>query len=82
MNDKQLMKKLVEVYQIASELCGYGLSQINNTKPVNEINKLTKPMRKYGLAPYTNNPVDMTNWDSYSKKLEEFIDALKQRGGI
>ena len=33
MNDKQLMKKLVELFQIVSELCGYELSQINNIKP-------------------------------------------------
>ena len=82
MNDEELKKKLVELFQIISELCGYGLSQINNTKPVDEINKLMKPMEKYGLEPYINNPVNITNWDSYSKKLEEFIDALKQRGDI
>ena len=82
MNDEELKKKLVELFQIISELCGYELSKINNTKPVDEINKLMKSMEKYGLAPYTNNPVNMTNWDSYSKKLEEFIDALKQRGDI
>ena len=82
MNDEELKKKLVELFQIVSELCGYGLSQINNTKPVDEINKLMKSMEEQGLGPYKSNPINMTNWDSYSKKLEEFIDALKQRGDI
>ena len=41
-----------------------------------------KSMEEQGLGPYKSNPINMTNWDSYSKKLEEFIDALKQRGDI
>ena len=61
MNDKQLMKKLVELFQIVSELCGYELSKINKTKPIDEINKLMKQMEKHGLKPYKNNPVNMTN---------------------
>jgi len=81
-NNDQLKEKLVELFQIISELCGYGLSQINNTKPVDEINKLTKPMRKYGLARYKNNPVNMTNWKSYSPKLKKLIKVLRQRGLI
>lgn len=82
MNDKQLMKKLVELFQIVSELCGYELSQINNTKPVDEINKLMKSMEEQGLGPYKNNPINMTNWDLCSQRLAEFIDTLKQRGDI
>ena len=82
MNDKQLMKKLVELFQIVSELCGYGLSQINNTKPVDEINKLMKLMEEQGLGPYEREAVTRTNWDLYSKRFAEFIDALKQRGDI
>lgn len=82
MNDKQLMKKLVELFQIVSELCGYELSKINKTKPIDEINKLMDAMKEQRLGPYKSNPINMTNWDSYSKKLEEFIDALKQRGDI
>ncbi len=82
MNDEELKKKLVELFQIISELCGYELSKINNTKPVDEINKLMDAMKEHGLKSYKINPINMTNWDSYSKKLEEFIDALKQRGDI
>ncbi len=80
MNDEELKKKLVELFQIISELCGYGLSQINNTKPVYEINKLMKPMEEHDLKAYKKNPFNMTDWDSYSKKLEEFIDELKHIG--
>ena len=61
MNDKQLMKKLVELFQIVSELFGYGLSQINNTKPVDEINKLMKPMKEQGLGYYKSSLINMTN---------------------
>lgn len=61
MNDKQLMKNLVELFQIVSELCGYGLSQINNTKPVDEINKLMKPMKEQGLGYYKISLINMTN---------------------
>ena len=82
MNDKQLKEKLVELFQIVSELCGYGLSQINKTKPIDEINKLMDAMKEHGLKPYKIDPINMTNWDSYPKKLEEFIDELKQRGDI
>ena len=82
MNDKQLMKKLVELFQIVSELCGYGLSQINKTKPVDEINKLMKSMEEQGLGPYEREAVTRTNWELYSQRLAEFIDALKQRGDI
>ena len=82
MNDKQLMKKLVELFQIVSELCGYGLSQINNTKPVDEINKLMKSMEEQGLGDYEREAVTRTNWDSYSQKLSELIYELRQRGLI
>lgn len=82
MNDKQLMKKLVELFQIVSELCGAGLAGLNGTNPVEEINDLMKPMEKYGLAPYTNNPVNMTNWKSYLPKLKKLIKELRQRGLI
>ena len=82
MNNEQLKEKLVELFQIISELCGYGLSQINNTKPVDEINDLMKPMEKYGLELYEREAVTRTNWDSYSQKLSELIYELRQRGLI
>jgi len=41
-----------------------------------------KPMEEHDLKAYKKNSFNMTDWDSYSKKLEEFIDALKQRGDI
>ena len=82
MNNQQLLERIVEIYQIVSELCGAGLAGLNGTKPVEEINDLMKPMEEQRLGPYKINPINMTNWDSYSKKLEEFIDALKQRGDI
>lgn len=82
MKKKKLKNRIVEVYQIVSELCGYELSKINKTKPIDEINKLMDAMKEQRLGPYKSNPINMTNWDSYSKKLEEFIDALKQRGDI
>lgn len=82
MNDEELKKKLVELFQIISELCGAGLAGLNGTKPVEEINDLMKPMEKYGLKPYTNNPVNMTDWEPYCQKLKELLDELRRRGWI
>lgn len=82
MKKKKLKNRIVEIYQIVSELCGAGLAGLNGTKPVEEINDLMKPMEKYGLAPYTNNPVNMTNWKSYSPKLKKLIKELRRRGLI
>ena len=39
-----------------------------------------KPMEEHDLKAYKKNPFNMTDWDSYSKKLEEFIDELKHIG--
>ncbi len=82
MNNQQLLDRIVEIYQIASELCGAGLAELNGTNPVNEINNLIGPMRNQYLTPYTNNPVNMTDWNPYAQKLAELIYELRQRGWI
>lgn len=82
MNNQQLLERIVEIYQIVSELCGAGLAGLNGTTPVAEINDLMKPMEKYGLNPYTNNPVNMTDWEPYCQKLKELLDELRRRGWI
>ena len=41
-----------------------------------------KSMEEQGLGPYEREAVTRTNWDLYSKRFAEFIDALKQRGDI
>ena len=46
MKKKKLKNRIVEVYQIVSELCGAGLAGLNGTNPVEEINDLMKPMEK------------------------------------
>ena len=43
MDKEKLMKKVVELYQIASVVGGYVTSKINNSNAVMEINKLTEP---------------------------------------
>lgn len=82
MDNQQLLERIVEIYQIVSELCGAGLAGLNGTNPVEEINDLMKPMEKYGLEPYTNNPVNMTDWDPSAQKLAELIYELRQKGWI
>lgn len=77
-----MKEKIIEIYQIVSVLCGIGLADLKGTNPVEEINILTEPMRKYDLEPYEKNPGKMTNWDLYLQKLKELIDELKRRGLI
>ncbi|MGP1458239.1 MAG: hypothetical protein ACTTKL_02885 [Treponema sp.] len=83
MTDDQLKNKIVEIYQIVSQLCALGLSKIDSKiSIVEETNRLTEPMRKYKLGTYTNNSINSTIWNSYSSKLKELIDELIQRGWI
>ena len=39
-------------------------------------------MEEQGLGPYEREAVTRTNWELYSQRLAEFIEALKQRGDI
>ncbi len=82
MDKNKLKEQAVELFQIASELCGYALSKINDTKAVDEINKLMKPMEEHGVNPYKNNPLNMTDWGAYSQKLADFIEELKKQNLI
>ena len=67
---------------ISAKPCGAGLAELNGTNPVNEISNLIGPMRNQYLTPYTNNPVNMTDWNPYVQKLAELIYELRQRGWI
>ena len=82
MTDGELKNRIVEIYLTASELCGAGLAGLSGTDPVNEINNLIGPMRNQYLTPYTNNPVNMTDWNPCAQKLAELIYELRQRGWI
>ena len=82
MNNQQLPARIIEIYQIASELCGAGLAAFNGIKPAIGINNLISPMSKQGVKPYTNNPVNTTDWNPCAQKLAELIYELRQRGLI
>lgn len=60
MDKNKLKKQAIELFQIASVLCGFALAD-DDSEIVDEINKLMKQMEKHGLKPYKNNPVNMTN---------------------
>ena len=82
MTDGELKNRIVEIYLTASELCGAGLAGLNSTNPVNEINNLVGPMSNQCLTPYTNNPVNMTDWNPQGLSMKEILCYNSKTGGF